>query len=298
MQEHASDRLTELDIRFELDNVRAHIQWFRTMQHPGSGWSIPRHVHSYYELHLVRSGKSRVLLDGRDFQVQEGELYVTAPGVYHQQTGAGDAGYLEYCLCVDMFLESEEATEGAQLLEILHQTPCGPCPDAFGALARFEAALKEAEARRVGYVGLIANAASDIVILAARALSGGMEGRHSSPLKPVRVSGKEYRFALVKSYIEEHIMEPVSPKEISRWMHLSEKQVLRTVKDKTGMSTKAYISAKRLEKAKELLSWTEATVKEVSRAMGFSSEYYFSQFFHRTYGVSPTDFKKKALQDV
>ena len=54
-----------------------------------------------------------------------------------------------------------------------------------------------------------------------------------------------------------------------------------------------YLTAKRLECAKELLLTTSYSVKEVAAMAGFASENYFSRTFKLYEGVSPSAFRKK-----
>jgi len=78
---------------------------------------------------------------------------------------------------------------------------------------------------------------------------------------------------------------------LADYMHLSEKQVYRIVKEQTGKAAKNYINERKLQKAKALLKDTDFSVKEISEKMGFSSEYYFSQFFKRGEGMAPGQFR-------
>lgn len=71
---------------------------------------------------------------------------------------------------------------------------------------------------------------------------------------------------------------------------LSPVYFIRAFKRYTGLTPKRYILNLRMEKAKELLSSSDAKVNEIARACGFESPLYFSKLFHRYYGVPPTKF--------
>ena len=58
-----------------------------------------------------------------------------------------------------------------------------------------------------------------------------------------------------------------------------------------GQTLKEFLVATRLETARRLLSDPRLQVREVAERMQFSSEFYFSHFFQRETGMSPSDFR-------
>jgi AraC-like DNA-binding protein len=54
------------------------------------------------------------------------------------------------------------------------------------------------------------------------------------------------------------------------------------------------IQRTRLDHARLLLCDARLSVKDVARALNFSSEFYFSHFFHQATGLSPTQFRLKS----
>ena len=47
--------------------------------------SFPRHMHPFYELHYIIGGKGWLLLDGEEYSLSCGDIFITAPKVYHAQ---------------------------------------------------------------------------------------------------------------------------------------------------------------------------------------------------------------------
>ena len=62
-----------------------------------------------------------------------------------------------------------------------------------------------------------------------------------------------------------------------------------------GMSPKQYLIQLRMNRALELLTKNELSVKEISLACGFTDEKYFSRAFKKKYGYSPSQFKKHII---
>lgn len=63
-----------------------------------------------------------------------------------------------------------------------------------------------------------------------------------------------------------------------------------------GQSPIKYINSLKLARAKELLAQNECSLENVSELSGFNNIYYFFRFFKKNLGVTPTEYRKKAMQ--
>jgi AraC family transcriptional regulator len=59
-----------------------------------------------------------------------------------------------------------------------------------------------------------------------------------------------------------------------------------------GLTLEKFIIRQKVERAKELLSYQEATVAEVASQLGYSSAAYFTNQFRQVTGMSPTEFQQ------
>jgi len=98
--------------------------------------------------------------------------------------------------------------------------------------------------------------------------------------------------------IRSSILENIEEEEFNvvhlcKLNHLSRAQLHRKLIAITGQSTSQLIRAVRLEKAKELLSTDELNVSEVAYQVGFKTQAHFSRVFSETFGMPPSDYRKK-----
>lgn len=93
------------------------------------------------------------------------------------------------------------------------------------------------------------------------------------------------------SYIQENLNRKLVLSEIGETSGLSYVQFLRRFQSFTGMSPSIYINTLRIHKAKVLLTDTSMMIKEISCRLGFDNEYYFSNFFKKHMGMSPSAFR-------
>ena len=66
-------------------------------------------------------------------------------------------------------------------------------------------------------------------------------------------------------------------------------------KNETGMTVNDYTNLYRLEKAKELLIDARLKLYDISSAVGYSDQNYFSKVFKKYEGITPIEYRKKGL---
>lgn len=83
--------------------------------------------------------------------------------------------------------------------------------------------------------------------------------------------------------------------KLAKMCHMSPSRFHVVYKEKYGVSPIHDIRQQRISIAQSLLRTTDKSIQEVSEACGYKSIAYFSRHFKQTTGLSPTDFRKKAL---
>jgi len=91
--------------------------------------------------------------------------------------------------------------------------------------------------------------------------------------------------------ISENLHKKISLSEIGGKTGLSYVQFIRRFKQYTGLTPSEYVASLRLQKAKQLLLETTLPIKEIAYTCGFENEYYFSNFFKKHIGTSPSTFR-------
>ncbi|GKX29402.1 hypothetical protein SH1V18_18820 [Vallitalea longa] len=283
----ASKKLSQLDLKFSKGSFDIEMYWIRVMSVDGD-WNIARHTHSSYEFHFVADGMSVVKMDTYEFTVNKGEFYITKPGEYHEQINVNGNRYVEYSMNCKISLNSEHDIEEAMIYKYLNDDKCQGYNDSNDIINLFEKVLSYAYYEKIGYYNQIQLIILLIIISSVQVMSKNMDYDYEVPHKHKK---DDYRFSQITQYIHDNIGNKIITKNIADYIYLSEKQVNRIIKKKTNLSTKQYINKIKLNKAKDLLKNTDLLIKEISEKLGFSSEYYFSQFFKREEGYPPGMFR-------
>lgn len=81
-------------------------------------------------------------------------------------------------------------------------------------------------------------------------------------------------------------------KELSQNANISYEYFRRIFENVYGVSPVKYLNKLRIDRAKELLNSGMYTVADAAFQSGFSDISYFSRFFKKETGLSPSEYKK------
>ena len=93
-------------------------------------------------------------------------------------------------------------------------------------------------------------------------------------------------------YIQEHLMEPITLEEISHQAGYSPYHFTRLFKSHMGIPLFYYVSALRMQKAKDLLLHTDFTIRDIALEVGHQSLGTFTTRFTEKVGISPAAFRQ------
>lgn len=96
-----------------------------------------------------------------------------------------------------------------------------------------------------------------------------------------------------KKYIFNHFHEPIAVSAIATHLNVSAEHLSRTFRKVEGISVKKYIQNEKIEKAKNLLIYSDLSFSAISRFLGFSSQSHFSTVFKQYAQLSPGEFRKQ-----
>jgi len=94
-------------------------------------------------------------------------------------------------------------------------------------------------------------------------------------------------------YMKQHLHEKFGIEELSAQQHISVSHYSRSFKQKTGSSPINYFNQLKIQKACQYLYFTDRSIKEICKELGFDDQYYFSRLFKNVTGSSPSQYKKR-----
>ncbi len=91
--------------------------------------------------------------------------------------------------------------------------------------------------------------------------------------------------------MQRHIENPMPLPELGRRVDLSARQLERLFRRYTGVSPLRFYMQLRVERARELLLYSDRPVIEIAVSAGFTSTSHFGTWYKRVYGARPSDMR-------
>lgn len=97
-------------------------------------------------------------------------------------------------------------------------------------------------------------------------------------------------------YLDEHFTEELSLEHLSHAFGISRFQLSRLFSEKLHTGFPSYVTSKRLEYARELLSTTDESVTNIALDAGFGSSRSFFREFKNAYQMTPNEFRRQRIK--
>lgn len=99
-------------------------------------------------------------------------------------------------------------------------------------------------------------------------------------------------------YIDEHINKKITVKDLSNYSSLSCDYLSRIFYEQTGILPSTYIQTAKINTAKNLMTQTDMSIKDIAYFLGFCDQFHFSKVFKKAEGFPPTTFKKILSESI
>lgn len=245
----------------------------------GKDWHSVLHTHLCAELFYVTGGKGSFVVGKEVFPVAKGDLVVVNPQVEHTETGVASSP-LEYIVLGVDGLELSLGQNGSQQYHLSHLRNAYPQVQHY-----LQDMLREISGQAVGYEAICENILNILIILLTR------DSGHSTQLIPAAAHARKDS-ATVRRYINNHFKDPLTLDQLADLVHTNKYHMVHNFTRDYGISPIRYLLRLRLEESCSLLRSTNHSMSQIAHIAGFSSSSYFSQIFRKTFGISPSDYRR------
>lgn len=118
-------------------------------------------------------------------------------------------------------------------------------------------------------------------------------------LKEESTAHKAYRpeVEMAMTYIREHYADSwLKISDIASYLKISESRISVIFKAETGKTLIQYLTAVRIERAKQLLRTSQYKVYEIAEMVGYSNSQYLSNVFYKETGCFPLDYRNRSQE--
>ena len=93
-------------------------------------------------------------------------------------------------------------------------------------------------------------------------------------------------------YMQEHLLDNVDLSDLAQHCGYSVSHYSMVFKRKTSRSPIDYFINLKIQKACQLLDFTDMRINEIAQSLSFDDQFYFSRVFRRIINLSPNDYRK------
>lgn len=92
-------------------------------------------------------------------------------------------------------------------------------------------------------------------------------------------------------YFNKNFNRPIMIEQYAKEHYISTNRFIQNFKNVSGVTPQQYIIHLRISVAKELLTSTDKSIKEIASEVGYNNALYFSRLFRKVVGLSPSDYR-------
>jgi AraC-like DNA-binding protein len=279
-----------------------------------SGWTLSPHQHAFFQIIYCLGGRGTLTLAGETHLLAPRTLFLIAPGHSHALSATTAVKTLDIKFRVrearlrrqmlHMPAVWRRADKGlAHLLErIRHEGElrqpyfrelcAASLLDMLIALVRQHGARLQSARRQAATEKAKARSAG----AAARAASGAgedadwLDQQYPTDLPDGALTDAVARRAV--RYLHQHYAHPLTLRELSRVLGISERHLRTRVQLALGQSPPRYLAQYRVDRAKDLIAHREFALKDVAARTGFKSIHHFTRTFTRLVGLPPAAWRR------
>ncbi len=252
--------------------------------------AYPHRHDDFYEILFITQGTGTYTIDLQEYEIKPNTVFFLSPGQLHEIAFSEDIfGYI-FLFSSSFYLSNK--TDPYKLFEFpffyslkynnppLYVYTTGSIEE---LNSLFKKAIVEVNTDAIDNHEAT-HAILDLILIHCKRLYPQVEG---TQLKKGHILIKRF-----KQLIEEKCTENIGVKEYADALNVTANHLSETVKEFTGRTPTDFINDRMTLEIKRLLTHTQLSVQEIAFQLNFSDQSYFSKYFKKTSGVSPSEFRR------
>lgn len=104
---------------------------------------------------------------------------------------------------------------------------------------------------------------------------------------------KDFYIREAVSFIEQNYSNPITVEDIAAFCNLNRSYLGKIFRDSLNQTPQQFLIYYRMNRAAELLKFSEMSINEISRMVGYPNQLHFSRAFRNVFGISPSSWRKE-----
>lgn len=231
-----------------------------------------------YQLLYITKGQGVFFSEsGGRHKVKEGEMFLLFPGERHTYRPDESTGWNEYWIGFNGRIMADWVKEGF----FPKESPVFNVGLNEDLISLYKRAIVIADAQEANYQQALSGIACNLVSMAL----------YLSRNKDFSSSDISAQINSAKIAVHENV-STITPEELARLVCMSYSKFRKIFKEYTGFAPSQYIQEVRINMAKEMLTNTSRSIKEIAFELGYENKDYFFTAFRKVSGMTPGGYRK------
>lgn len=231
-----------------------------------------------YQILYITEGKGTLKTESAgSFEIQEGDVFLLFPGEWHTYCPDEATGWKEYWIGfsgvnIDSRVSAGFFSKESPLYRIGYDETM---------VTLFQDAIKAAKKQEKHFQQLLAG------------IVNYMLGLIFTVNENRKLQGRENHEIVEKArqFMHENIENNLEMPAIAEFLNISYSSFRHIFKQYTGMAPSQYYLNLKIQRAKDMLKSSDASIKEISYILHFDTPEYFTKLFKKKTGLTPSQFR-------
>ena len=263
------------------------------------------HIHNFFEINYVYSGKLKQQIAKEERILEEGELCIIAPNTIHNVQADG-----EQCLAISLMVRKStfDTIFGNLLIQndllaiFLRNTLYRTDQSSY---LLFRASNEDEQVKKIVQDIMVESNgmqkyANVYVNCLVQQLFYMLLREYSSTILYYgqdKWVDNQNNFSMILAYVQNNY-RTVSLESVAKFFNYSESYLSRIFKRNMHETFNKVVQNLKMKKAEEYLMNTDMSIAWISEEIGYDSADYFTKNFKKYYGCSPSEYRKKREKDL
>jgi AraC-like DNA-binding protein len=248
------------------------------------GERLKLHRHTYYQMIWIADGSGVFHHGDEIYELKPGTLFFIKPNQPHGLSVSNEQSLKT--LDIKFHIDSKELARSVDPIPIQVQHPSREIP------RLLELIRQEGLIRTIHYLELAELRVVELLYLSSRSLETFTNQRDQSvvevglleqPVSRTNLSPAEK----LEQWIMQHADQNWTITEMSKSIGYSPSYLSQLFKQYKGLTITAFLKEVRIHRSKEMLTYSDLSIKQIAEKAGFKTVHHFSRVFKEMEGITP-----------
>lgn len=251
----------------------------------------PQH-NAFYQVFLIQ-GPTKVVVDFTTYEITTPALLFLSPYQHITWTKPSNSPVIQLLFHGDFYCieyhKQEVACNGLLFNNIYLLPYVALSPESFREIEEIILKIEKELNDHSDFSEAVIKAYLQVIL----ALSSKVKKSYIEDNAAIVLPDENYEGSEFQKLLEENFAQEKSVNFYAEKLCLNTDTFSKKIKSQLGKTPSAFIQERIILESKKLLHLTRLSIKEIASQLNFQDEHYFSRYFKKNVGVSPSEFRTK-----